>query len=301
VSARQLTMFGVEPRLLEPDDSSAGGAEALYAGTAPPTDADDGQIELFAPAVVLGREMDAAIAAGRFEVAARLRSVLDRSYGPSPLTRDLGFLDQLGACPWEDAPAVALSAWTEVDARFGDRPHLRARLREGVFGRLLASHAPDALVEARPECLPMVAAALDLRPESSAAAGRRRARALVRDALLAGRDLSSLDFAHDQRVADLLAEEFSPRWLACLGLIRRLWTAPRPGAADLLSFSNEAVETPPCDDPALEFWRCLQVAECGDCLDRPLHEARRRMKRLQPGLHALYMRRGRVILTASGV
>src|SRR5207249_3280772 len=113
------------------------------------------------------------------------------SYGPSPLTRDLGFLDQLGACPWEDAPAVALSAWTEVDARFGDRPHLRARLREGVFGRLLASHAPDALVEARPECLPMVAA--------------------------------------------------------------------------------------------------------------PLDEARRRMKRLQPGLHALYMRRGRVILTASGV
>jgi len=44
-------------------------------------------------------------------------------------------------------------------------------------------------------------------------------------------------------------------------------------------------------EAALEFWRCLQVAESVDTPEEVLHEARRRMKRLSPELHALYMRR----------
>ena len=254
-------------------------------------DAGDGQIDLFAPLVVLGREMDAAIAAGHFELAARLRSTLDERYGPSALTEGLGFLDRFGAVSWEDAPGAALSAWVEVDGHLADRPYLRARAREGVFARLLASHAPEALVEARPESLPFVAAAADSGGDGLPRAGRHRARGLVRDALLAGRALSSPEFAYDEAVADLLAEDFSPPWLACLGLIRRLWSGPPPDAGHGESFSSTAADVPSPEGAARDFWRCLGVAESEDCPDERLHDARRRMKQLQPGLHALYMRR----------
>jgi hypothetical protein len=153
----------------------------------------------------------------------------------------------------------------------------------GVFARLLASHTPEALVKTRPECLPALAAVLAAGPEDLPEAGRRRAHGLVRDALLAGRDLSSLDFDHDKAVADLLAEDLPPRWLACLGLIRRLWPAPPPDESD---------RSP--EETALEFWRCLQLADSADTPEEVLHEARRRMKRLRPELHALYMRRATV-------
>src|SRR2546426_212519 len=58
--------------------------------------------------------------------------------------------------------------------------------------------------------------------------GGRRARALVRDALLNGRGPESLDFEEAPVIADLLAEDLPPRWLACLGLVRRLWSTPPP-------------------------------------------------------------------------
>jgi len=291
VTSRQLMLFDAEPRLLEPEDDASGGPGDRPAGTAGLPDLEDGQIELFAQPAVLGREMEDALAAGRFELAARLRMFLDHTYGPSLLTHGLGFLERLGTSLWDGPPAEALTVWAEIDGRLGERTHVRDHLRAGVFARLLASHSPEALVEARPECLPALAAVLASGRDGSPEAGRRRARGLVRDALLAGRDLVSLDFGEDEPLADLLAEDFPPRWLACLGLIRRLWSAPPPHEADREGFRSTPAEAHSHEEVALEFWRCLQVAESTDTPEELLHEARRRMKRLSPELHALYMRR----------
>jgi hypothetical protein len=285
-----LTLFGAEPRLL-PSDEGPSGVDGPTADSAATPSADDLQIQLFAQPVVLGREMEAALAAGRFELAARLRAVLDQTYGPSLRTHALGFLERLGASVWEGPPGEALSMWAEIDGQLTARAHLRDCFRRGFFARLLASHTPESLVDAKRECLPALAAVLASRLEGSPEAGRRRARGLVRDALLAGHDLSSLDFEHDKAVADLLAEDSPPRWLACLGLIRRLWSATSPGEAGLEVLRNATAEVRSDEEAALEFWRCLQVGESVDTPEQLLHDARRRMKRLSPELHALYMRR----------
>jgi len=285
-----LTLFGAEPRLLPSEDGLSGANEPPADSAATPS-ADDLQIQLFAPPVVLGREMEAALAAGRFELAARLRAVLDQTYGPSLGTHALGFLERLGTSIWEGPLGEALAMWVDIDSQLTGRGHLRDCFRRGFFARLLASHTPESLVDAKYECLPALAAVLASRVEGSPEAGRRRARGLVRDALLAGRDLSSLDFEHDKAVADLLAEDSPPRWLACLGLIRRLWSATPPGEASIEDFRNTPAEVRSDEEAALEFWRCLQVAESADCPEEMLHQARRSMKRLRPELHALYMRR----------
>jgi hypothetical protein len=93
----------------------------------------------------------------------------------------------------------------------------------------------------------------------------------------------------------VLAEDVTPRWLACLGLIRRLWTAP-PAEPDAVAFCGSGAGGLSDDEAALEFWHCLRVAENATCTDELVHEARRRMKLLHPELHALYMRRAVVRL-----
>jgi hypothetical protein len=252
---------------------------------------EDGQMALFAPRTVLTRDMDAAFNRGRFEEAARVRLTIDATFGPSPDTRDLGFLDRLGGRLWDGLSAVALSVWTDIDADLRQRPHLRARLRDGVFARLLESHSPEDLVETKPECLSPLTHVLACSLELSGDDGRRRARRLIRDALLAGRDLSSLDFKHDEPIADLLAEDFSPRWLACLGLLRRLWAASPPDGFDPTKARRAPADDHSGDEAALEFWQCLCVAESADGPDDLVHEARRRMKQLRPEFHASYMKR----------
>ncbi len=290
MTVRQLTLFGAEPRLL-PSEEGPSGVDEPPADSAATPSADDLQIQMFAQPVVLGREMEAALAAGRFELAARLRVVLDQTYGPSLRTHALGFLERLGTSVWEGPLGEVLSVWAEIDGQLTGRAHLRDCFRSGFFARLLASHTPESLVDARRECLPALAAVLASGREGSPEAGRRRARGLVRDALLAGHNLSSLDFERDEAVADLLAEDCPPHWLACLGLIRRLWSATPPGEAGLEGFRNTPAEVGSDEEAALEFWRCLQVAETADCPKEMLYQARRSMKRLRPELHALYMRR----------
>lgn len=208
----QLTLFGAEPRLL-PSGEGLSGVDEPPADSAATPSTDDLQIQLFAPPVVLGREMEVALATGRFELAARLRVVLDQTYGPSLRTHALGFLERLRTSIWEGPPGDALSMWAEIDGQLTGRARLRDCFRRGFFARLLTSHTPESLVDAKRECLPALAAVLASGLECSPEAGRRRARGLVRDALLAGRDLSSLDFEHDEAVADLLAEDSPPRWL----------------------------------------------------------------------------------------
>ena len=106
--------------------------------------------------------------------------------------------------------------------------------------------------------------------------------------------LDSLGFGWDAPIADLLAENETPRWLACLGLIRRLWPTPPATSGDLDAL-QAPFEIPGSTDAAAEaFWSCLRVAVDDECPEGALHEARRRMKALRPARHALFMRRARV-------
>jgi hypothetical protein len=170
-------------------------------------------------------------------------------------------------------------------------PAPRRRAERGIFVRLLAAHPSEDLVRARPACLPALASFLLVAPGRPEGEGRREARRLVRDALLAGRTLEPLHFAADEAVEELLAEDLPPRWLACLGSVRRLWPAPplSPSEIDRLGAGGSGALA--ADDPALAFWHCLGAAEAPGCPNEVLHEARRRMKALHPDLHAAFMRR----------
>ncbi len=102
----------------------------------------------------------------------------------------------------------------------------------------------------------------------------------------------------DEALSDLLSEDLPPRWLACLGGLRRLWPLPRPEPHEVAAFEREMRASDPLepldplddDERALSFWRCLCVARLGNSVDeRLLQEARKRMKRLNPELHGEYM------------
>jgi hypothetical protein len=290
-----------------PKDAPPGGQLPLFPGLtgsrleeAPPGDltdasiaetpADSRQIELFADHVVLARELDLAISAGRFEEAARIRLVMDEVFGPSDLSRSAALLDALAAAAWEGPPALPLSTWAEIDRQLVDQPSLRGRVQRGAFTRLLQTHTPAELLTARPECLPILVRALGFGPGRSPEEARVEARGLVRDSLLSGRTLDALDFREDAALADLLAENLPSRWLACLGRIRRLWTTSPPRESEWEALRGIAAGESAHEEPALAFWQCLCLAESPDCPDDLRHQARRRMKQLHPELHALYMR-----------
>ena len=113
----------------------------------------------------------------------------------------------------------------------------------------------------------------------------------MRDVLLGGREVSALAF-EDAELADLLAEDRSPPWLVVLGALRRLWPVTWPKAEDIEELSRAPLPPDPGDDTerGLCFWRSLSVAQVqsGVTTDT-LKAARRRMKRLDPVLHAAYM------------
>jgi hypothetical protein len=257
-------------------------------GAAPASAVDDRQLDLFADRAVLARELDAAITGGRFEAVAALRARVEEDFGPDA-ARSLVPLARFDGVAW-DPPEAPLSVWADVDRLLAGHPRLREQVRTGVFGRLLQSQPSARLLAARPECLPALARALRERPGRPPEEGRREARALVRDALLAGRPLEAFDFRDDPAVADLLAEDRDPRWLACLGRIRRLWPSTPPRGAEREGLGEVAGGAEEADHPALAFWGCLRLAESPDCPDDLRQQARRRMKQLDPELHALFMR-----------
>ena len=86
----------------------------------------------------------------------------------------------------------------------------------------------------------------------------------------------------------------APPWLACLGVIRHLWAPPRLNFREVDLLLGPFAEPALPEEAALAFWSCLRAAEDRGCTERALHEARRRMKRLRPDFHALYMRRVRI-------
>jgi hypothetical protein len=284
----QLSLFpGIPAPRPEPDPTAAAAADSPAEAASAAT--DDRQLELFADRAVLARALDAAIANGKFEEAVDLGRSIDEGFLPET-ARSLVPLDRLAAAAWQGPPAAPLALWAEIDGQLASQPQLRDRLRAGVFARLLQSHTPGELLAARPECLPALAQVVRSWPGRSPEEGRREARALVRDALLAGRVLDALDFREDQALADLLAEDMPPRWLACLGRIRRLWPSSPPPDPEWEALREVARGAAPDEDPAMAFWQCLRLTESPACPDDLRQQARRRLKQLQGDLHALFMR-----------
>ena len=252
---------------------------------------DSGQLELFADYAVLARELELAVSDGRFGEAARVHLAIAQAFGLPETPRELDWLGRLAATAWEGPPAVPLSVWAEIDRQLCGQPSLQDRVRRGAFTRLLRTHTSRELMEASPDCLPVLVRALGFQAGRSIDEARVEARALIRDSLLAGRRLEGLDFREDEALAELLAEDLSPRWLACLGRIRRLWPSSPLPDAERRGFLEVVRGQEGSDDPAMAFWRCLCLAETPDCPEELVHAARRRMKQLHPGLHAAFMRR----------
>ena len=73
--------------------------------------------------------------------------------------------------------------------------------------------------------------------------------------------------------------------------LRRLWPSDPLRSSEWTSLGRIARGEAPVDHPALAFWDCLRLAERAECPDELRQLARRRMKQLEPELHALFMRR----------
>jgi len=286
-----MTLFGTEPSPLPPEDGRAAGECESPDRLAGSTEPSPQQIDLFTERARLARDLDGALRGGDFAEARRLCRLFEETYGVSAETRVLGFLEGLAEALVNRPPEEALAVWRGLDPSLETHPRLRRLLREGVFGRLLRFRSANELASVSPGSLPALAWVLASRPVASAEDGKREARHLVRDALLAGLQLESLDFQWDDALADLLAEDDPPHWLACLGVIRRLWPAPRLSTEVVDALSRPLVEPASQEGAALAFWSCLRAAEDRDCAEPALHEARRRMKRLRSAFHALYMHR----------
>jgi hypothetical protein len=259
-----------------------------------PAPYDARQLALFADKVALERDIEAAVRSGAFEDAHRLRDLHRETYGASAVTAGLGFLDVLAPIDFAGDSGLAVSAWEAADDRLRDQATLRSRVRDAVFRRLLACRAAEALAAAAPSCLGAFAGFLIAQAKADGSDTSSLARRLVCEALLAGRAPAASEVAGDAALADLLAEDLPPPWLACLGAVRRLWPVPAASETELRAFLGQELSP---DDDALGFWQCLRVAETPGRAEPLLHEARRRMKRLRPELHAAYMRLARPLAT----
>jgi hypothetical protein len=111
----------------------------------------------------------------------------------------------------------------------------------------------------------------------------------MRDALVDRYRPEPHEFNHPQ-LADLLAEEDGPAWLACVGALRHIWAVPPIEPSGVI----RPISFDPADDEerGAQFWACLRVAvSCAH--DQPAAvAARKRMKQLHPERHARYMRSG---------
>ena len=257
-------------------------------GTVPPA-VLPGQRALFTAERELTGQIEAALAAGRFEDARRCLDALVALEGPSPVTRAASAVDGVMEPRfWERPLNVILGDLRTMDRALRELPVIGRLVGDGVLSRLLEDHEAVDVVRAAPEMLaPIVnrmcatAGAGDDLPDEAAA--------LVRDALLGGFRPEPSAFDHGP-LADLLAEAEGPAWLACLGALRRLWPVPAAGAPS----GPGARAIPPDEDEArgVEFWECLRVAVSGGRDDPAAAEARRRMKQIHPGRHAWFMRSG---------
>jgi len=257
-------------------------------GEAPFAEVLPGQRGLFTAERELVGQIEAALASGRFEDARRHRDALVALEGPSTRTGELGTLDVVGDANFWDRPlSVLLNEWLTLQRHLDAPPNLGRLIRDGGLSRLLERHAPSELVRAAPAMLARLtnrlcaAVGTDERLPADAAA-------LLRDALLGGCVPAPGDF-NDDRLVDLLAENHGPAWLACLGALRQLWPV---SPADSAESVPAIVDSEDDDERGRQFWACLQrTVSCGRD-DPAAVAARKRMKQLDPDMHALYMRVG---------
>ena len=258
------------------------GPEAPFAEVLP------GQCALFTAERELVGQIEAALASGRFEDARRHRDALVALEGPSTRTGELGTLDVVGDAGFWDRPLpVVVNEWLALQRHLDALPNLGRLICDGGLSRLLERHAPADLVLVAPAMLapltnrPCVGVGTDDPLPADAAA-------LVRDALLRGCAPAPEGFTED-RVVDLLAENYGPVWLACLGALRHLWPVPPADSGEL---APSIVDAQDDDARGRQFWECLRrTVSCGR--DDPAGvAARKRMKQLDPDMHALFMRVG---------
>ena len=257
-------------------------SEATFAEVLP------GQQGLFTAERELIGLIEAALASGRFEDARRHRDALVALEEPSTSTPEWGTLDVVGDAGFWDRPLpVVLNEWLSLYRHLDALPNLGRLICDGGLSRLLEHHAPAELVRAAPDML------APLTNRLCAAAGPdeplpAEAAALLRDALLGGCQPPPGDF-DDDRLVDLLAENHGPVWLACLGALRHLWPVP---PADLSEPAPLVADTKDDDERGRQFWTCLRrTVSCGRD-DPAAVAARKRIKQLDAGMHALFMRNG---------
>jgi hypothetical protein len=279
----QLSLFdfdppplGIEPRIRRPREAGP--------GRQPPSCS---QLLLFTDRVVLIEALSRAVISADYEDAVRIERQLSLGWGEDAVPVNLRFLRQLDPDFWERAtePAEAIEAWPVIERSIAPGTTLWRRVRNGFFGRLLSVHSAEAVVGTHPDALRLVVGTLIDREDVA------DARRLVRDALLAGKSVD-IDGVEDPPLAELLAEELGPHWLASLGAIRRLWPLSRPTPEETSAITTRIHDALPPDDEerAVAFWDALRLAELRGAIGEPfLHAARKRLKRLNEDLHALYM------------
>lgn len=239
---------------------------------------DDAQLDLFGAEVLEKAAIERLLEACAFSEALIRHEALRREAGDFFASEDMTWLAPLASCPqWRSVPSELRRAWR------ASRDRAPAWRRSRLADSLLASLDGEIPAEVTEDDVLLADAC-----NAHVRAGREsRARLLVRDALLRGRELPPDDF-DDPPTRDVLREPLPARWIASVGFLRRVW----PLADGALDGSPGA--TAPLDDDAraLEFWRCLAIAEDRDAPEGVIHSARRRLRELGPELHATYMRMG---------
>ncbi len=250
-----------------------------------------GQIALFGEAVQVLGDLYLSIQAGDFRRARDLRRTLIGPEGESRDANALAFVDELGEpLFWQREPSEILLDWRRLDEHLSTRSPLRDWVRRAVVHRLIGSFGTGGLVERVPAALPLVANCLlaDARSRQADEVSME-AREIIQDALVAGRLLAPGDF-EDPEVSELLAEDLEPEWLACLGVLRRVLPCPRPCEAELQAL-RAGIESDTTEAArAHRFLSCLKVVAHVREDEALRLEARRQMKRLNAGMHAVCVR-----------
>jgi hypothetical protein len=246
-----------------------------------------GQLFLFTEERELLGLTGSAIVDGRFEDALRLRDALVEREGPSSDTRQLSVLDQLGdPAFWARPVEQCVDDWMELERGWMAAEGVRDLVRNAVLFRLVSIHGATNVVRARPALLAPVVNVLG---GPGTDRGAPTAEELLRDALAVGLSAPSGEF-DDPRFVDLLAEDRSPEWLACIGALTRLWPVPAVSAPEV----ERPLPPLPGDDEARgrQFWHCLRLSVSCPRDGEAASEARKRMKLLDSPLHAQFMRQG---------